>query len=83
MGEERMCRNCGEASAVTLTFSQRAVENGDEHLSGWGIGWGETQELILGYVEDDEADEFTIGDYCSRACIHLAGEFHHGMAGSD
>jgi hypothetical protein len=79
-----MCEWCGQEPAVSLTFSRKAVENGDEDLNGCGIGWYETQELIIGYVSlDDRVDEVTIDDYCSRDCIHLAGEFKHGMAESD
>jgi len=84
MSEDQMCEWCGQEPAVSLTFSRKAVENGDEDLNGCGIGWYETQELIIGYAGlDDRVDEFTIDDYCSRDCIHLAGEFEHGMAGSD
>ena len=89
MSEERMCKWCGEEPAVALTFSQRAVENGDESLGGMGIGWSETQELIMEYAWDRPADRpegddtFVVDDYCSRACMHLAGEFEHAMAESD
>ncbi len=89
MTDEQMCKRCGEYPAVVLTFSQRAVENGDESLGGMGIGWSETQELILEWSwnrpddQPDEDDTFTVEGYCSRLCLHLDGEFRHAMAGPD
>ena len=39
MSEDQMCEWCGQEPAVSLTFSRKAVENGDEDLNGCGIGW--------------------------------------------
>ena len=89
MSEDVMCEWCGEEPAVALVFSQRAVENGDETLSDMGIGWSETQELILewGWNRPDDQpesdDSFTVEGYCSKECLHLIGEFRHAMVESD
>lgn len=89
MSEDMICKWCGEEPAVALAFSHRAVENGDETLCGMGIGWSETQELILEWDwnrPDDQPesdDSFTVEGYCSCECLHLDGEFRHAMAESD
>ena len=85
MNEEDLCRFCGEAPAVELTFKRAEVENGDEELGGFGMGWPETAELILDNAisETNDSETFVLEDWCSYYCVHAEGKFDHAMAESD
>lgn len=74
----KMCSHCGEYEAVTLKLSKQ-----DPDLDGMGVGWSETEDVLEDNDVGDDKDFYIIKNFCSGSCIHLAGEFKHGMASDD
>lgn len=75
MADEKMCSHCEESPAIELRIDK---ENPD--LDGMGVGWAETLEVMEDSDIGDDPKFYTINDFCSGTCIHLAGEYAHAMA---
>jgi hypothetical protein len=73
-----LCSHCGIRPAVTLVL---ALE--DDDLDGAEIGWCETQEIIDENTDEETETQRFVTGFCSKACIHLAGEYRHAMVESD
>jgi len=73
-----MCAHCGEEEAVTLRVNKE-----DPSLSGVDVGWWETTEILENSDVGDDAEFYTIEDFCSGTCIHFAGEYRHAMVEYD
>lgn len=75
---EKMCSHCGESEALTLKFDKE-----DPDLDGMGVGWPETLEILSEHDTGEDPVVYTVEDFCSGTCVHLAGEMAHAMAKDD
>lgn len=78
MSSETMCSHCGEAPAVTLRIAKEEPD-----LDGNGVAWSETQAILDDNDTQEDNDFYVIETFCSKSCIHLAGEFKHAMGRDD
>jgi hypothetical protein len=74
----KMGAYCAEQPATQLVIQE------EDDLDGLGIGWPEPLELIQDHaVEKAEDGRYVVEDYCSKTCIHLAGEMKHSLTKND
>ena len=81
---DNVCQHCGDSPAVEIRFNKQAVNTGDDDLGGWGFRWSETYDIVYEHdTSDDDEPEYVVKDYCSKHCIHLAGEMRRGIEEGD